>query len=263
MGNGADPGQAGVTSTARLSVTGGRVTRMAAGTPQRWSRAQTAANGSLRVIHTLVGDGLFDGECHRTRISASGSGTLYVLGVAATPIRSSRHAFAATKITVGEEAAVCFLPAALVPHAGTSSTHSLVASVARGGSLLAGSIVAAGRTGMGEYGRFHRLRMRTSLTAAGQVELREDAVIHPGETPLDGPALFAGAEVAFTLFAAGTCASQAAACWSNLHLPPDVIAGVSRLRGDGVVLRGLAGSLGAAQAFLWAAGTAAGFPEFG
>lgn len=251
-----------MTSTARLSACGGRVLRMAATAPQRWSRPQPHPDGSLDVFHSLVGDGLFDGESHRTQVSVRGRMRLHLLGIAATPIRSVRPAVTAVRLSVEEGASLFYLPGALVPHAHTSSSHSLVADVSAGGSLLAGSIVTAGRTAMGESGGFSQLRLRTTIRSSGALLIADDATLVPAEAPLSGPGQFAGAEAFVTLAAVGECSAMAAASWPVLPSSPAVVAGTSALRGDGVVLRALADSLGSAQSFVAAAAAAAGFVEF-
>lgn len=245
-------------SRARLVVARGRVLRLAATAPQRWSRP-LVSSGRVQVVHQLVGDGLFDGECHRTSIAARDGSHLTVLGIAATPLRSLVPASVAVRLSVDATSSLCYLPGALIPHAGTGSSHALLATVEPGGSFLAGSILLAGRTGMGESGAFDHLRFRTVIRSAGRLVLAEDATLRPAETPLAGPASFAGADASLSLVAVGGCADAAASAWPSLVDLPGVVAGVSLLRGGGVALRGLAATLGDARAMVLQASRLAGF----
>ncbi|MGE3857817.1 MAG: urease accessory protein UreD [Dehalococcoidia bacterium] len=237
-------------SRARLLVDAprGRARMLAsAAVPQRWASTRIAHDGWVEAVHQAVGDGVFAGDEHRTHIEARGA-ALLVRGLTATPLRRGRAA-TVTRLVARQGGTLVHLPGPLLPQVDADHVNALRVDVDATSRMLAASIVTPGRTGMGERGRFARLRVRTVARVAGALAFAEDASIEPATVPLDGPAVFDGAGAALSLLALGDWPLADPAWWRDV-LPAEARGGASRLRTGGVCVRLLLPTLGGALAFI-------------
>jgi len=226
-----------------IAAVGGRsrVARAAAGAPQRWAVAPGGSNGWAEVRHQYLGDGIFAGERCTTSIVASSGTSAVVRGVSATSLRAGAESVAATRLRTGPASTLLFFPGALIPHAGANHTSSVRIEAAQGSRVLACSTVTVGRSGMGESGVFHALRLRTVVKLSGQLALFEDARLDPGGDSLSSKAMFGEAQAYLSAVIVGD--------WREDQFAGPAISPLARtpLRSGGSMLRGLFGTLGEAQ----------------
>jgi len=234
-------------SRARLVVDGAdgvpRVRGSSAAVPQRWATTRVARDGWVEAVHQALGDGVFAEDEHRTSIEARGA-SLLVRGLTATPLRRGRGA-TVTRLRARDGATLVHLPGTLIPQDGASHLNAVRIDLDATSRVLAASIVVPGRTGMGERGRFERLRMRTVARFDGALAFAEDATFEPGHVAIDGPAVFDGAAACISLLALGAW-PLAEPEWWRAFLPPETRGGASLLRMGGVCVRLLTPTLGAA-----------------
>lgn len=218
-----------------------------ASVPQRWATTRIAHDGWVEAVHQAVGDGVFADDEHRAHIEARGA-ALLVRGLTATPLRRG-HAATVTRLRAIDGATLVHFPGPLLPQVGADHVNALRIDADPTSRVLAASVVTPGRTGMGERGRFERLRMRTLARVGGRLAFAEDATVDPGIASIDGPAVFAGAAASVSLLAIGEWALSDPQWWSAM-LPSEAMGGASRLRMGGVCVRLLTPSLGVALEFL-------------
>lgn len=218
--------------------------RAACEAPQRWVVRRDGAH--VDAVHQLLGDGIFAGDAHRLRLTAAPGTHVTVRGLAATPLRPGARSAMATSITVAAGAFVLSLPGALIPQRGSDHASSLRADVADGGAAVLATVVAPGRTAMGERCAFAQLRLRTWLLQAGRVAFAEDATLAGGPA---ARSLFDGFDVALTVFALGATPAADVDWWRELA-PGGVTGGATRLRSGGAAFRALCPTLGRAQELL-------------
>ena len=236
-----------IVSRARLVVDGTsgvpRILVSSATTPQRWAQTRRARDGWVEAVHQALGDGVFADDQHRTTIEACAS-DLLVRGLTATPLRRGR-AVAVTHLRARAGATLVHLPGPLLPQVDAEHVNALRIDVDGDSRLLASSIVVPGRTGMGERGRFARLRLRTVARVDGHIAFAEDATFEPARAPIDSPAVFADQGASVSLLALGDW-PLADPAWWRAFLPGGVRGSASRLRLGGVCVRLLTPTLGVA-----------------
>lgn len=211
--------------------------------PQRWATTRIAHDGWVEAVHQAVGDGVFAGDEHRAHIEARGA-ALLVRGLTATPLRRGRAA-AVARLCARDGATLVHLPGPLLPQVEADHVNALRIDTDATSRVLAASVVTPGRTGMGERGRFTRLRMRTVARVNGRLAFAEDATTGPAIASIDGPAIFDGMAASVSLLAIGDWPLAEAEWWSAI-LPAGGRGGASRLRMGGVCVRLLTPSLGTA-----------------
>lgn len=238
-------------SRARLAVKAseGRtsIVEAAAEAPQRWSFGRPGSDGWTEVVHQLLGDGIFERDRVRTTIHAGTRVRLAVRGLTAVPLRPGNPSVAATRVDVAAEATMLWLPGALVPHAGAVHTAGVAIHAAPGARVFAATVLTPGRSAMGEWGAFTRLGLHTRVYVAGEPVLSEQTVIDPAELP--GPGSVGGHGVVASLVCVGPWPPAERGWWAELPVPGAVVA-AGRLRREGLAVRGLFPTLGAASAFL-------------
>lgn len=238
------------TSRARLLVDAPRghpQMLASASVPQRWATTRIANDGWVEAVHQAVGDGVFAGDEHRAHIEARGA-ALLVRGLTATPLRRGRAA-TVTRLRAAGGATLVHLPGPLLPQVEADHVNALHIEADTTSRVLAASVVTPGRTGMGERGRFTRLRMRTVARFGGALAFAEDATAEPGLASIDGPAGFASAAASVSILALGDWAPADPGWWRAI-LPAEASGGASRLRTGGVCVRLLTPTLGEALAFI-------------
>lgn len=226
------------------------IARAHAAAPQRWVVTRPSADGWATVTHQLLGDGAFGGETHRTTVVAAAGARLLVRGVAATPLRGPGSSRIATHLVVRPGAQLLYIPGALIPQRDADHTSLLRASIGAGGSLVAVSVVTPGRVGMGESGRFARLRLRTSVYLDDRALLFDDATVSGGQPAFHSPAIFGGAGAVLTIVAAGATPLAWPDAWGLLLDRPGILAAAAKLPGGGSLVRGLARGLGDVERLL-------------
>lgn len=252
-----------IRSRARLVVrgAGGRtlVATARAQSPQRWAVRRVAGGRIIDATHQVIGDGYFGGERYETSIHAEGGSTLVVRGLAATPLRMEAPSVSLVRIRARDEATMLYLPGAIIPQSGSDHTAALHVSAAEGTRVLVASVITPGRTGMGEYGLFRRLRMRTIIDAGGIPALAEDSTISPHTLDLQGRAMLGTAEAALTIVAVGAWPAAHPEWWAPLEFE-GIVGGAQPLARAGIAYRGLCETLGDAQRALAAIERAALLP---
>ncbi|HLF94026.1 MAG TPA: urease accessory protein UreD, partial [Planctomycetota bacterium] len=129
------------------------------------------------------------------------------------------------------------LPEPLIPHAGARFVEDLELEVAPGGCALAWEVLTPGRAARGESLAYDRLEFRLRVLEGPRTVLLERSVIVPADG-LEGPAVMADGTYYGILVAIG--GEDPARLEAALRgVTGDSRAGVSRLRGTGVVLKAL------------------------
>lgn len=164
-----------------------------------------------------------------------------------------------TVIRVGEDATLEYFPDHLIPHPGAALRQSLHVEIARGGRALIWEAMACGRIGRNERWKFREIVTEVEAFVRGKPAWRSRAKIDPDVLAPERPG------VAETYAYTGSLAILAdgftqwpqliAAINRELAAIPEVHGGVSKLAGDGCLVRLLANSaidLTAMSAALWA-----------
>lgn len=231
----------------RVSEHGGRtrVHRAYAQSPQRWTLARAGEDGWAEASHQFLGDGAFSGDVSRTRIDAGPRARLAVRGVTAMPLRRGRASLSAVRLIARAGSSLIYLPGAVVPHAGSSHSASLLISAEEGAAVFALAILVPGRIGMGESALFDRLRFRTRAMYGGRLALGDDVEVDAEDLHRLGSMGESGA------FLSAICLGPwetAFAPLANARCEGGTVAH-SRLRLGGVAVRGVFPTLGSAQAY--------------
>jgi urease accessory protein len=153
--------------------------------------------------------------------------------------RAEQHASEShTRLRVARGATLEYLPEPLIPYSGSRYVERLSADVESGGRLLAWELLAPGRAARGELFDYDLLGLRLELKEGGRVVLRERAELRPAREKFPrlamGQATHYGVLIAF----GGEAQRLEAAIREDLG---EQQAGVSRLRGSGIIVKALAG----------------------
>jgi urease accessory protein len=163
--------------------------------------------------------------------------------------RSQNHvAIQRANVAVGEGGYLEYLPDQLIPFAGARFEQSTRVELGAGASLIWWDIIAPGRDASGELFRYESLASSFELIAAGEPVATERWSILPHERPVDSTARLGP----FRYFASCyVCrAGETARYWhaletelqacANRKTSADVLWGVTSLRAQGLVVRGVA-----------------------
>jgi urease accessory protein UreH len=235
--------------------TSGHESRAKAVAPQRWSIASAGPWG-VEVVHQLLGDGVFGGDCHRLSIVAGRRSRLLVRAVTATAVRAGGASALVTHLRVRAGSTLVYLPGALIPHAGSEHTSVLRVGVDAGGALLAASVVTPGRVAMGEHGTFAQLRQQTVVRVDRALAFAEHTEMAPLLLRPASAGAFGGYGAFLTLLACGAHPAAQQSWWDRLREPANAVGGASPLRLGGVIFRGLCATFGEAAAILEAVAVA-------
>jgi urease accessory protein len=145
-----------------------------------------------------------------------------------------------TRLRVAEGAILEYLPEPLIPYSGSRFVEHLVQEVEAGGRLLSWEILAPGRAARGELFDYELLGLRLEVREGDSTVLRERADLRPSREPF--PAL---------AFGEGTHYGVLVAIGGDVQQLTDAIrddcgslrAGVSALRGTGLIVKSVAGGL--------------------
>ena len=142
-----------------------------------------------------------------------------------------------TRLRVAAGATLEYLPEPLIPYAGSWYVEHLTMDVEAGGRLLFWEILSPGRGARGELFDYELLGFRLDVREGGAVLLRERVDLRPSREKL--PALSMGEETHYGMLLAigGDSGCLEAAIREELGTDR---AGVSRLRGSGLVVKALA-----------------------
>lgn len=143
-----------------------------------------------------------------------------------------------TRLRVAAGATLEYLPEPLIPYSGSRYLEQLSIEVESGGRLLSWEILAPGRVARGEVFGYDRMGLRLDVSEGGSVVLRERAELRPSREKF--PSLSMGGDNYYGVLLAlgGEPARLEAGIRDDLG---EEMAGVSRLRGTGVIVKALAG----------------------
>ena len=207
------------------------------------------AFGNLVHLHNLSG-GVLAGDRLSLDIEVAAGARAQVTTTGAT--RLYRHRPGAsessqqTRITVGDDAVLEYLPDALIPYAGSRHTQSTEIILGRNSTMFWWETLAPGRQAMGETFAFDTLRIQSRITATDRPLLIENFELSPRERPLTSLARFGKYTHMASFYAFQT--GRSASSWRELENALNEFAresesssiwGASMLAADGIVVRGL------------------------
>ena len=171
----------------------------------------------------------------------SGAHALVTMPGATKVYRMERaEATSRTSLHVLEGAMLEYLPEPLIPFRGARFVEELSLDLEAGGRAIAWEMLAPGRVASGESLEYDLLALRLRVTDGGRVVLRERSDIVPSED-LTGPVGLGSWRHYGILLAFGTDGGEVEACVRGvMEEGGEVCAGVTRLEGRGVLLKGLA-----------------------
>jgi urease accessory protein len=178
-----------------------------------------------------------------------------------------------TKLRVGKDGVLEFLPDPLIPFAGARYRQQVSIELAEGAGLCYWEVVAPGREAAGELFAYERVGLNLELCAGGEVVALERMELEPALRPLTSPLRWGKYRYMATLYICRV--GVAASVWNALenelatlaqahtthdascpHCPQAAVWGVSTLVAHGLVVRALSVSgrqLIAGLADLWGA----------
>lgn len=165
--------------------------------------------------------GFFDGDRMEARVHVA-DGAKLVLGTPSAArvyrTRSGAAAVSCQHFTVGENAALEWIPEPFIPHAGARYVQQTTIDLHPSASLLYFDWLAPGRVAMGEIFAYQNLRWELDLTLDGRLIARERYDLRPDDDSLQ--ALRGGFPAAhyLSVYAAGVMAANwPAAALDALH----------------------------------------------
>jgi urease accessory protein len=145
-----------------------------------------------------------------------------------------------TRLRVAEGAILEYLPEPLIPFSGSRFVEHLSLDVEAGGRVLSWEILAPGRAARGELFDYELLGLRLDVREGGSTVLRERADLRPSREPF--PTLALGDATHYgVLLAIGGNAQRLTEGIRDDCSPSR--AGVSALRGTGLIVKAVAGGL--------------------
>ncbi len=207
------------------------------------------AFGNLVHLHNLSG-GVLAGDRLSLDIEVADRARAQVTTTGATRLyrhregseESSQH----TRIKVGNDAVLEYLPDALIPYAGSRHTQSTEIVLGRNSTMFWWETLAPGRHAMGETFAFDRLRISSRVVNGERPLLIEDFELSPTERPLESSARLGKYTHLSSFYAFQT--GRSSASWRELENRLNEFArtrqsgsiwGASMLAADGMVVRGL------------------------
>jgi urease accessory protein len=143
-----------------------------------------------------------------------------------------------TRLHVAAGATLEFLPEALIPYSGSRYVEHLSITVEPGGRLLLWELLAPGRAARGELFDYEELGFRLELREGDSVVFRERADLRPSRDKFPSLAMGPATHYGVLLAVGGSPGRLEAGVREDLG---PALAGVSRLRGTGLIVKALAG----------------------
>lgn len=141
-----------------------------------------------------------------------------------------------SRITLGSDATLEYLPDHLIPHAGAAVDQTLQVEMARGSRAIIYDAIAAGRVGRGERWQFRTLTSDIAINAGGRPLYLSRARIMPASQPLDQPGWMEDANYLATMVVAADDVRDWSGLVNSLHFALQGIEGVQG--GASVLARG-------------------------
>jgi urease accessory protein len=184
--------------------------------------------------------GVLQGDRLEAEIRVEGGAHAIVTAPSATKLyrAEGRTAESRTRLKVASGAILEYLPEPLIPFAGSRFTEHLTAEVETGGRLLSWEILAPGRAARGELFEYDLLGLRMELREGGSVLLRERADLRPSRQKFPSLCMGGATHYGVLLAVGGDPARLESAIREEFGAAR---AGVSRLRGTGLIVKVLAG----------------------
>jgi urease accessory protein len=154
-----------------------------------------ASDGSLCMLMLNISGGMVGGDrlgttvevgdhAHAVLSTASAGKAYRTLGAAAIQ---------RTRISLGANAMLEYLPDHLIPYAGAAVDQKIEVEMSRGSGAIIYDAFAAGRIGRAERWRFHSLRSDIAITTHGVPIYLSRSIITPDTQPLDAAGWMEGA----------------------------------------------------------------------
>jgi urease accessory protein len=146
-----------------------------------------APDGSLCMLMLNIGGGMVGGDRLDTHITLGEKAHAVLTTASAAKAYRTREAVAVqhSRITLGAEAILEYLPDHLIPHAGAVVDQKLRVEMAPGSRALIYDAMAAGRVGRGERWQFHSVRSDIAVTLEGRPVYLSRALVTPASQPLE------------------------------------------------------------------------------
>jgi urease accessory protein len=220
--------------------------------PLRVVRAFALDDGSaLAHLHNVSG-GLLGGDRLSLAVNVGAGARVQLTTTGGTRIYRPRKGAPPTtqtnEIRVGENALLEYVPDAIIPYAGARFAQRTRIDLAAGAGLFWWEVIAPGREASGEVFAYERIDMRTDVTVNGRLIAAESVRLDPREAVLRSIARLGEYRYWATFY---ICRVGLDAAWlaaeehlreaaRDLSRPGETLWGVSTLRADGLVVRGLA-----------------------
>jgi urease accessory protein len=218
--------------------------------PLKVVRAFTQPDGAALVHLHNVSGGVLAGDRLSLDIQVGPQAEAQVTSTGAT--RLYRHRAGAedsvqrVTISVGENALLEYLPDPVIPFAGSRHEQHTSISLASGATVFWWEVLTPGRLAAGERFAYQRLRMSSSIRAAGRLVLREDFLLEPERRSPSQIARMGAYSYMASFYAVQE--GRPAEDWRELEnrlnqvtigRSQDAVWGASTLVSDGVIVRGL------------------------
>jgi urease accessory protein len=145
-----------------------------------------APDGSLCLMMLNISGGMVGSDRLTTRIEAGRKAHAVLTTASAAKAYRNNGAAAAqdTQITLGEQAALEYLPDHLIPHAGAAVEQTLRIEMDRGSRAIIYDAMGAGRVGRGERWQFQTITSEVAISRCGQLRYLNRMQVVPASQPL-------------------------------------------------------------------------------
>jgi urease accessory protein len=222
--------------------------------PWRALRAFPNESGEALVHLHNVSGGILGGDGLRLEADLKPGARAQITAVGATRIYRRRAensaAYQATKVTVGDDAFLEYLPDPVIPFADSCFEQKSEIHLENGAGLIWWETLSAGRIAKGETFAFENVCAEIAIYARGAPIAREHYSLTPKLREMSSPARFGRFLYSTTMYVCrvGEPSGQWIALERELNdigrllLPGSAKWGASALVGEGVVVRGMAQS---------------------
>lgn len=211
-------------------------------------------SGALVHLNNVSG-GVLAGDRLALDVDVEAGATAQITTTGATRLYRHRPGAADseqdTRITIGENGLVEYLPDSVIPYAGSRHVQRTKIQVGNSGTLFWWEVLAPGRLAAGERFEFDCLRVHASIDAGSRAVLREDFLLDPANKRLPSTVRMDRYSHLASLYV--VCEAAPAGLWRQLEArlneyaqeltcPDEAVWGASALVSDGLVVRGLCAS---------------------
>ena len=215
-------------------------------------------DGASLVHLNNVSGGIFAGDQLHLRVKLQPGAKAQLTTTGATRVYRPRpgamEAVLEADFELGQDAALEYLPDALIPFAKARVTQRQRYSLEQGATLLSWDVLAPGRLAMGECFAYESLKITSEIVVSGRPVLNDRLLLEPQAWPMHTAARFGAYRYLVTMVAmrAGATADEVKLleeCVETVVYGEDFVDkeekatwGVTRLPAHGVMVRGLVAS---------------------